>query len=164
LKTLRKIILSNITVPLQCECLANQHGYWVKNFLKKSKKALTFVVVHSKVICMEVDMASYTDEEKGWVSWDITSDTLLDSEGYGYEGEAYALIAHVWTAPESRGQGIARQNVIAAMDEIRAEHGGISIRLWCEPQDKDTDSDLLMSFYESLGFEATGSGSEMVCA
>jgi hypothetical protein len=51
--------------------------------------------------------------------------------------------------------------VAAAIEEIRSLHGSISIRLACEPQDKDTDSDLLMAFYESLGFEATGIGSEM---
>jgi GNAT superfamily N-acetyltransferase len=106
-------------------------------------------------------MATYTERELGWVSWDIETEPVITEEGDEVDGDTYALIAKVWTNPVNRGQGIARRNMLAAIEEIRAAHGSISIRLACEAQDKDTDTEKLAAFYESLGFEATGNNNEM---
>ena len=44
---------------------------------------------------------------------------------------------------------------------MQAKRPELSIKLWCEAQDKDTDQELLANFYESFGFDATGNGAEM---
>ena len=111
-------------------------------------------------------MTAYTDENLGWVVWDIEKEYTRGQDGQEVAGDTFALIAKLWTDPVHRGKGVARQNMKAAIEEIRAQHGSISIRLLCEPFDDahgpKTYSDKLQVFYESLGFTATGKGAEMV--
>lgn len=52
--------------------------------------------------------------------------------------------------------------LIDAIAEMKTENSMLDIKLWCEPQDDDTDIELLAAFYESVGFEATGNGAEMI--
>ncbi|NUL35080.1 GNAT family N-acetyltransferase [Kosakonia sacchari] len=96
-----------------------------------------------------------------FISYNTDTETLFDEEGYEYEGAEYWLINKIFVPSELRGQGIARQMMEEAIAEMRAERPELTIKLWCEPQDAETDGEKLAAFYESFGFEATGNGCEM---
>ncbi|HBQ8407041.1 TPA: GNAT family N-acetyltransferase [Klebsiella pneumoniae] len=96
-----------------------------------------------------------------FISYDIDTESLFDEEGNEVEGAEYWLIEKIYVPVEKRGQGIARRMMSDAIKAMKAERPGLTIKLWCEAQDDETDSELLASFYESFGFEATGNGAEM---
>lgn len=94
----------------------------------------------------------YTDKKIGEVVWSITDDG----------DEPYALIEVVWTHQDHRGKGTARQNVLAAIEEIRSQHSDIQIRVWAESTSQDTNEERWQAFFKGLGFELIDNGPEMV--
>ena len=98
---------------------------------------------------------------QAFCSWDIESEVTYDEEGTEVYGDDYALINKVYVPESERGNGLGRKLMLDAIEEIKAAHPGVSIRLWCEAQDDETDTEKLAGFYESLGFSSTGNGAEM---
>ena len=98
---------------------------------------------------------------ENYISYYINEDDIYNDEGDVVGVEEYWLIAKVFVQKEQRGQGIARKMMEEAIAEMQAKRPELSIKLWCEAQDKDTDQELLANFYESFGFDATGNGAEM---
>lgn len=72
------------------------------------------------------------------------------------------LINNVFVPAEMRDQGIAKSLMTEAIEQMKGMHPEYKIGLWSEPQDEDTDWEMLNEFYEGFGFEKTGNGSEMV--
>lgn len=95
-----------------------------------------------------------------FISFYKYTDTSFDDDGneFGFE---YWLVAKVYVPLEERGQGKAREMMVKALEEMKAEDSSLEVKLWCEAQDEDTDQELLAEFYESFGFEATGNEAEM---
>lgn len=86
------------------------------------------------------------------ISWDITSDSIFDDEGYESQGEDYVMIDLVYVVPEERGKGIARKMMADEIAKIKKEHPGLTIKLSALPKDDGIDQERLVSFYESIGF------------
>lgn len=93
---------------------------------------------------------------KAYVSYDINCEEIYDEDGEVSYGDDYWLISNVFVEKAFRGQGVARKMMIEAIAEMKAERPELKIKLVAIPQDDETDIELLGSFYESLGFEATG--------
>jgi len=72
--------------------------------------------------------------------------------------EKTALISKLFVDETMRGNGIGRELMISALEEIKSE-GFEKVILWAE--DTEIHNTCLSSFYESLGFEETGVGAEM---
>lgn len=98
---------------------------------------------------------------ENYISYCVNEDHDINEDGDCVATGEYWLIEKVFVQPEQRGQGIARKMMEEAIAEMQAKRPELSIKLWCEAQDKDTDQELLANFYESFGFDATGNGAEM---
>ncbi|ENE6639054.1 GNAT family N-acetyltransferase [Salmonella enterica] len=97
-----------------------------------------------------------------FISYQVNQDPVWSEEEQDIiDGQEYWLIAKVFVPLEKRGNGIARKLMSNAIIEMKAERPDLSIKLWCESQDSDTDDELLSAFYESFGFSFTGNGAEM---
>jgi predicted GNAT family N-acyltransferase len=99
---------------------------------------------------------------KEYITYGVDSEETYDDEGELAAEVDYWLISKVYVPVDKRGNGIARKLMTDAIADMKKERPELDIKLWCEAQDEDTDSDLLQGFYESLGFDATGNGAEMV--
>jgi predicted GNAT family N-acyltransferase len=87
----------------------------------------------------------------------------IDSEGDEHEvSTEYWLINLVFVPVAERGQGKARQMLTDAIADMKAQRRDLEIKLWTEAQDAETCNEKLAAFYESMGFEATGNGAEMI--
>ncbi|TNL01041.1 hypothetical protein CYD30_28385, partial [Kosakonia cowanii] len=100
---------------------------------------------------------------KPFISYEIYKETnsnfVYNDEGDLVEketSEEYWLINKIYVPSSLRGQGIARKMLSESIKEMRAERHDLTIKLWCEPQDADTDGEKLGAFYESFGFEFAG--------
>jgi predicted GNAT family N-acyltransferase len=116
----------------------------------------TYIIIYIK--------ARYQREFKmtsAYISYDIQEDPIFDDEGDEVGTDKYWLICKMYTPEAERGKGIARRLMTEALSEMSSKCPSLDVRLWCEPQDDLTDGELLMAFYESFGFEATGNGAEM---
>lgn len=96
-----------------------------------------------------------------FISYSIDSSEIFDNDGEVIGTEEFWLIEKIYVPSELRGNGIARKMMTKALVEMKTENAELSVKLWCEAQDDDTDQELLAAFYESFGFEATGNGAEM---
>jgi hypothetical protein len=104
-----------------------------------------------------------TAKNKGaYASWDIGNDSYEKyNPATGEMDEValpdYALIEKLYVPPEQRGTAKGRQLVVDAVDEIRAEHGDIDIRLTADPfGEGKMDTKDLVKYYEDMGFELDG--------
>lgn len=102
------------------------------------------------------------DLDKAYISYSIDTEVLFDDEGEEVQGDEYWLISKLYVPAGERGQGKARRMLEQAIKDMHQERPDLDIKLWCEAQDSDTDTEMLQGFYESVGFTATGIGAEMV--
>lgn len=96
--------------------------------------------------------------DKNHVSWDLTSDSHFDEEGYEMPGNPYVLIEKVYTHPDDRNKGVATRLMSDAMKEIESKHPNMPIKLSPIPLDKDTDIERLADFYKKFGFDEMPEG------
>ena len=90
---------------------------------------------------------------QSYISWDITEEEIFDDEGVCVDAEEYALIEKIFVAPEDRRQGKARAMLRQTIEEIKAKHSGMKIKLAALPFGEDAiDMSDLVAFYESEGF------------
>ena len=90
---------------------------------------------------------------QAYVSWDLETEVLFDEDGFEYDGDDYALIEKIWVPESDRGQGKGRKMLESAIEEIRAQHGKITIKIAALPFDNGMEMNDLVSFYESVGFD-----------
>ena len=90
---------------------------------------------------------------QAYVSWNLETEVLFDEDGCEYDGEEYALIEKIWVPAEDRGQGKGRKMLEEAIEEIKATHGNITIKIAALPFDNGMDMADLVAFYESVGFD-----------
>jgi predicted GNAT family N-acyltransferase len=64
----------------------------------------------------------------------------------------YILINLIYTAPEARGQGVARKMLTEAVAEIGKNFPGMEVKLCALPKEDSVDMDRLVDFYKSVGF------------
>lgn len=74
---------------------------------------------------------------------DGTRGILLATAGYVKLGED-VFVVNVWTNPERRGEGLAREIVAIAANAGAARHKKSHIKLWCEKE--------LVPMYEKMGY------------
>lgn len=79
-----------------------------------------------------------------------------------YETLEYWLIAYVSSSPESRGKGYILPLLKEAVQKAKEIDADLEIKLWCEPQDSEIDSDRLASLYRRAGFRFSGNECEMI--
>mgnify|MGYP000594273748 FL=1 len=91
--------------------------------------------------------------KEAYVSWDLETVVLFDVDGCEYSGEQYAIIEKIWVPESDRGQGKGRKMLEAAIEEIKAKHGKITIKIAALPFDNGMDMADLVAFYESIGFD-----------
>ena len=108
------------------------------------------------------DITKVIQMTKAFISYSVNSEDQYNADGEVFDSADYWVIEKVFVPVEERGQGKARKMLIDAIAEMKTENSMLDIKLWCDPQDDDTDSELLAAFYESVGFEATGNGAEMI--
>ena len=94
-----------------------------------------------------------TSSKEAYVSWDLETAVLFDVDGCEYYGEQYAIIEKIWVPESDRGQGKGRKMLEAAIEEIKAEHGKITIKIAALPFDNGMDMADLVAFYDSIGFD-----------
>lgn len=94
-----------------------------------------------------------TSSKEAYVSWGLETVVLFDVDGCEYNGEQYAIIEKIWVPESDRGQGKGRKMLEAAIEEIKAEHGKITIKIAAMPFDNGMDMADLVAFYESIGFD-----------
>jgi len=99
---------------------------------------------------------------KAYITYGVDSEETYNDEGELVAELDYWLISKVYVPVDQRGNGIARKMMTDAIADMKKENPELEIKLWCEAQDDDTDSELLAAFYESFGFDATGNGAEMI--
>ena len=90
---------------------------------------------------------------QAYVSWDIETEVLFDEDGCEYDGDQYVLIEKIWVPESERGQGKGRKMLEQAIDDIRTQHGKITIKIAALPFDSGMEMDDLVAFYESVGFD-----------
>ena len=91
-------------------------------------------------------MASY-------ISWDISEDVICNNAGEEAGFEEYALIEKIFVEPEDRRQGKARAMLREAVEEIKAKHPRLAIKIAALPFGDDAiEVSDLVDFYESEGF------------
>lgn len=76
--------------------------------------------------------------------------------------EDVVLINMVEVFPEHRGQGIARFLLRQGIEYASEHWSDLPLRLAVVPQDKETDTERLVGFYESEGFELIEAGDVVV--
>lgn len=105
----------------------------------------------SRIAPMVRHDADYVDLSPSGTSRSIT---LGDSSiTYGVkEGEVEIL--SVRTPPQLRGQGAAREAMVAFLE--KADDAGLAVRTVANSLDRTTQASGVVRFYESLGFTATG--------
>ena len=94
-----------------------------------------------------------TSSKEAYVSWDLETEVLFDEDGCEYTGWQYAIIEKIWVPESDRGQGKGRKMLESAIEEIKAEHGKITIKIAALPFDNGMDMADLVAFYESVGFD-----------
>jgi hypothetical protein len=107
-------------------------------------------------------VGSLAKNKGAYASWDIGNDSYekynpATGEMDDVELPDYALIEKLYVPPEQRGTAKGRQLLVDAVDEIRAEHGDIDIRLTADPfGEGKMDTEDLVKYYEDMGFELDG--------
>jgi GNAT superfamily N-acetyltransferase len=84
----------------------------------------------------------------GKIIWSIGEDFDAEEESLG----KYILIDLVYTKPRYRGKGYARKLLLSILPKLRAT--GLPVKLAAYPKEASVDWERLVSFYESVGFEA----------
>jgi GNAT superfamily N-acetyltransferase len=91
---------------------------------------------------------------QAYIGWDLNQEELFDEDGNEYAGEEYALIEKIFVPVEDRGQGVGAKLLAEAIEEIRAAHGSITIKLAALPFGEGAmDMVDLVAYYERCGFE-----------
>lgn len=96
-----------------------------------------------------------------YIDYGIDAEIELTEDFDEIETE-YWLISKIFVDQENRGNGIAREMLVNAIADMKSKRPDLDIKLWCEAQDDDTDHIKLIAFYESVGFDGTGNGAEMI--
>lgn len=101
--------------------------------------------------------------EEAYVSWTVDAEVIFDEDGEESTGADYVLIEKLYVPVAERGQGKARRMMNEALEEIRAEHPGLTIKVAALPFGDDAlDMIDLVAFYESLGFEVSDTSGHAV--
>lgn len=95
-------------------------------------------------------------------SWSIEREFFLDEDGEECYGEEYALIDKIFVPAGERGHGVGTALLREAIAEIRAEHGGICIKLAALPCERGIDMQQLVEWYEREGFSVEDTSGEAV--
>lgn len=99
---------------------------------------------------------------RAYQSWSLESDIYISEDGEEVRGEEYALIEKIFVPACERGRGVGTALLREAIAEIRAEHGGIVIKLAALPLDRDTDLFQLVAWYEREGFSVESTAGDAV--
>lgn len=100
--------------------------------------------------------------EGAYVSWGLEADPVIDDEGFATTGDEYVLIEKVFVPEEHRQKGVARRILRNALREIKEAHPDKAIKLAALPDPGTVSMDDLIAFYESEGFEVTGTAGDAV--
>lgn len=123
----------------------------------KTKRAAAIAAITSLLANFAAPMPTVTVEEEkddgSYISWDLHADDVYDAEGDIIGKDEYVLIEKLYVTPSERRQGKGRAMLREALEEIAAQHPGMTIKVAALPFDDDAiEMQDLVGFYESEGF------------
>ena len=97
-------------------------------------------------------------DDKAYLIWEVEEEEVIDCNG-NHTGlyVDFATIDVVFVPKSERGHGKGRKMIEDALLDIRSKHDEIEVRLSALPFDDGMETDKLVKFYESMGFEVYGS-------